>query len=76
MTRGAWTAEPSSLGCCGSDGCPELACPVCLTGCRCCRCVAATGNWGGYWGKQGPELLDHRLALYGKEQRMVFGANT
>jgi dihydrofolate reductase len=33
-------------------------------------------NWGGYWGKQGPELLDHRLALYGEEQRMVFGANT
>jgi dihydrofolate reductase len=35
-----------------------------------------SGNWGGYWGKQGPELLDHRLALYGQEQRMVFGANT
>ena len=34
------------------------------------------GNWGGYWGKQGPELLEHRLALYGEEQRMVFGANT
>ena len=34
------------------------------------------GNWGGYWGKQGPELLGHRLALYGEEQRMVFGANT
>jgi dihydrofolate reductase len=37
---------------------------------------SATGNWGGYWGKQGPELLEHRLALYGQEQRMVFGANT
>jgi dihydrofolate reductase len=34
------------------------------------------GDWGGYWGKQGPELLDHRLAMYGAEQRMVFGANT
>src|SRR5687768_7565632 len=34
------------------------------------------GNWGGYWGKQGPELLEHRLALYSEEQRMVFGANT
>ena len=34
------------------------------------------GNWGGYWGKQGPEFLDHRLALYSAEQRMVFGANT
>jgi dihydrofolate reductase len=36
----------------------------------------AGGNWTGYWGKQGPELLDHRLALYSEEQRMVFGANT
>jgi dihydrofolate reductase len=34
------------------------------------------GDWGGYWGKQGPELLDHRLALFDAEQRMVFGANT
>ena len=34
------------------------------------------GNWGGYWGQQGPELLDHRLAVYDAEQRMVFGANT
>ena len=37
---------------------------------------AASANWTGYWGKQGPELLDHRLALYDAEQRMVFGANT
>jgi dihydrofolate reductase len=37
---------------------------------------AASANWTGYWGKQGPELLDRRLALYGAEQRMVFGANT
>ena len=37
---------------------------------------AASGDWTGYWGKQGPELLDHRLALYGAEQRMVFGATT
>ena len=36
----------------------------------------ADGNWTGYWGKQGPELLEHRLALYSQEQRMVFGANT
>src|SRR5437868_6277501 len=35
-----------------------------------------TGDWGGYWGKQGPELLDHRLALYAPQQRMVFGATT
>jgi dihydrofolate reductase len=34
------------------------------------------GDWGGYWSKQGPEFLDRRLALYGEEQRMVFGANT
>ncbi|MEU5879387.1 dihydrofolate reductase family protein [Spirillospora sp. NPDC047279] len=34
------------------------------------------GDWGGYWGKQGPELLDRRFALYGEEQRMVYGANT
>src|ERR1700754_3476925 len=37
---------------------------------------AASGDWTGYWGKQGPELLDHRLAQYGAGQRMVFGANT
>jgi len=34
------------------------------------------GDWGGYWGKQGPELLDHRLAQYDVDQRMVFGATT
>ena len=34
------------------------------------------GDWGGYWGKQGPDLLEHRLASYGPEQRMVFGATT
>jgi dihydrofolate reductase len=33
-------------------------------------------DWGGYWGKQGPEFLDRRLALYSAEQRMVSGANT
>ncbi|KRF29748.1 dihydrofolate reductase family protein [Phycicoccus sp. Soil802] len=37
---------------------------------------AASGDWTGYWGKQGPELLDHRLDLYAEDQRMVFGANT
>ncbi|MEU7102633.1 dihydrofolate reductase family protein [Streptomyces longwoodensis] len=37
---------------------------------------AAGGDWAGYWGKQGPELLEHRLAQYGEEQRMVFGATT
>ena len=34
------------------------------------------GDWGGYWGKQGPEFLDRRLAMYGADQRMVLGANT
>ncbi|MDD9370653.1 MAG: dihydrofolate reductase family protein [Acidimicrobiales bacterium] len=34
------------------------------------------GDWGGYWGKQGPEFLDRRLAAYDIEQRMVLGANT
>ncbi len=37
---------------------------------------AAGGDWTGYWGKQGPELLERRLALYDEEPRIVFGANT
>jgi dihydrofolate reductase len=37
---------------------------------------AASSGWSGYWGKQGPELLDHRLGLYDGDQRMVFGATT
>ena len=36
----------------------------------------AVRGWGGYWGKQGPELLEHRLAQYSEPQRMVLGANT
>jgi dihydrofolate reductase len=36
----------------------------------------ADGDWGGYWGKQGPEFLDRRVALLGTEQRMVLGATT
>ena len=38
--------------------------------------VGPDSGYGGYWGKQGPELLDHRLSLYTVESRMVFGANT
>ena len=34
------------------------------------------GDWGGYWGKQGPELLSRRLALFDTKLRMVFGATT
>ena len=36
----------------------------------------AAGDWGGYWGKQGPEFLARRLAQYREDQRMVLGANT
>ncbi len=34
------------------------------------------GDWGGYWGKQGPEFLDRRLTAYREDQRMVLGAHT
>ena len=34
------------------------------------------GDWGGYWGKEGPELIARRESLFDEEQRMVFGANT
>ena len=34
------------------------------------------GDWGGYWSKQGPELLAHRLASFDAEQRMVLVATT
>ncbi|WP_036968960.1 dihydrofolate reductase family protein [Promicromonospora kroppenstedtii] len=37
---------------------------------------AAGGDWTGYWGKQGPELLGRRLAEYREDQRLVLGANT
>lgn len=37
---------------------------------------ASGGDWTGYWGKQGPELLARRLDLYRGDQRTVFGANT
>jgi dihydrofolate reductase len=37
---------------------------------------SSSGDWGGYWGKQGPEFLDRRLAVYREEQQMVLGANT
>ena len=34
------------------------------------------GDWGGYWGKHGPEFLDHRLAVVSAEQRLILGGNT
>src|ERR1044071_7820425 len=35
-----------------------------------------SGDWGPFWGKGGPELLDQRLAAYSEDQRLVLGANT
>jgi dihydrofolate reductase len=37
---------------------------------------AHQGDWGGYWGKQGPEYLAYRDALLAPDQRMVYGATT
>ncbi|WP_309132005.1 dihydrofolate reductase family protein [Brevibacterium sp.] len=37
---------------------------------------AGTDEWSGYWGKQGPELLDHRATIFDEDQLMVFGPNT
>jgi dihydrofolate reductase len=34
------------------------------------------GDWGGYFGKQGPEFLAHRATAYRDPLRMVLGANT
>jgi dihydrofolate reductase len=34
------------------------------------------GDWGGYWGKHGPEFLEGRLAAYDNSQRLVLGATT
>jgi dihydrofolate reductase len=37
---------------------------------------SATDEWTGYWGKQGPELLEHRAGLFEEDQLMVFGPKT
>lgn len=34
------------------------------------------GDWGGYWGKQGPEFLEHRAAQYAEASHLVLGAST
>ena len=34
------------------------------------------GDWGGYWGKQGPEFLTRRREQYDEEPRIVLGATT
>ena len=36
----------------------------------------SSGDWGGYWGKQGPEFLSRRLAQYSEDQRLILGATT
>jgi dihydrofolate reductase len=37
---------------------------------------APPGDWGGYWGKQGPEFLERRVAAYDGAPRVLFGATT
>lgn len=37
---------------------------------------AGKSEWGGYWGKQGPELLARRADLFSVQQRMTYGATT
>jgi dihydrofolate reductase len=36
----------------------------------------STHTYGGDWGKQGPELLEHRARLFDEDQLMVFGPGT
>lgn len=36
----------------------------------------APATWGGYWDKQGPELLEHRAQVFSTRQCMVYGATT
>lgn len=33
-------------------------------------------GWGGYWSKQGPELLEHRARQFRQPQHLVYGATT
>lgn len=33
-------------------------------------------DWGGYWSRQGPELLAHRASQFEPDQLMIFGATT
>jgi hypothetical protein len=35
---------------------------------------SSDASQGGYWGKQGPELLDHRLASYGEGPAVIIRA--
>ena len=38
--------------------------------------IRQPSDYGGYWGKQGPQLLNHRYRQYSGARRMVFGATT
>jgi dihydrofolate reductase len=38
--------------------------------------VSEKSTYGGYWDKQGPELLEHRLRSFDADHRMVLGATT
>jgi dihydrofolate reductase len=33
-------------------------------------------GWPGYWGKEGPELIDDRVRTFAQDQVLVFGAET
>ena len=41
-----------------------------------CGSYTEDADWGGYWGRQGPELLEHRARLLEPDQLIVFGATT
>jgi dihydrofolate reductase len=36
----------------------------------------STNVYGGYWGKQGPELLERRASIFAEDQLLVFGPAT
>ena len=36
----------------------------------------SSGDWGGYWSKEGPELVARRSEVLEDDQRLVLGANT
>ena len=36
----------------------------------------SSGDWGGYWSKEGPELVARRSEVLDEDQRLVLGANT
>ncbi|MDR4534976.1 dihydrofolate reductase family protein [Glutamicibacter sp. PS] len=38
--------------------------------------ASTSEHWGGYWGKQGPELLARRLAIYSEPCLLILGAAT